>query len=152
MRVVRARAGGGGFSRDRRGRLPICQLVGFPACRFVGKSESWRLGGVVRGVSAGWWWFTGGVRRAQGEIRRRAQSGYRVIAGCSDCRVQSVRAEGLVVYPRVRERNGAGGFSRARRWSPPLVRDGEREQCCGAAEGGVLVLVAGAGCCDCIVQ
>ena len=55
-------------------------------------------------------------------------------------------------------RQGAGRLGRARRWSPPLVRDGEREQCCGgeerggAAEGGVLVLVAAAGCCDCIVQ
>ena len=65
---------------------------------------------------------------------------------------------GFLVYPGVREGNGVGTFSRARRWSPPLVRDGEREQCCGgeerggAAEGGVLVLVAAAGCCDCIVQ
>ena len=64
----------------------------------------------------------------------------------------------FLVYPGVREGNGVGTFSRARRWSPPLVRDGEREQCCGgeerggAAEGGVLVLVAAAGCCDCIVQ
>lgn len=54
-----------------------------------------------------------------------------------------------------------GTFSRATRWSPPLVRDGEREQCCGGEErggaaarrrGGVLVLVAAAECCDCIVQ
>lgn len=54
-------------------------------------------------------------------------------------------------------RRGVGGLAALRGWSPPLVRDGEREQCCGgeerggAAEGGVLVLVAAAGCCDCRV-
>ena len=49
------------------------------------------------------------------------------------------RGGGFLVYPGVREGNGVGTFSRARRWSPPLVRDGEREQCCGGEErGGVM--------------
>ena len=64
-------------------------------------------------------------------------------------------AGGFLVYSGVREGNGVGTFSRARRWSPPLVRDGEREQCCGGEERGggrCLVLMAAAGCCDCIVQ
>ena len=46
------------------------------------------------------------------------------------------RGGGFLVYPGVREGNGVGTFSRARRWSPPLVRDGEREQCCGGEERG----------------
>ena len=74
---VRADTEWGGFSRVTGGAplLPAagwgglaaigggaCQLVGFPACRFVGKSESWRLGGavqeeevlVVASASGGW--------------------------------------------------------------------------------------------------
>lgn len=50
---------GGGLAAIGGG---VCQLVGFPACRFVGKSESWRVGGavqeeevlVVASASGGW--------------------------------------------------------------------------------------------------
>lgn len=42
--VCSSAAGCGGFSRDRRGRLPTCRLSGLSICWEVGKLESWRGG------------------------------------------------------------------------------------------------------------
>ena len=58
---------GGGRKRCYRVRvrLPTCRLSGFPTCRSVGKSETWRVGGVVRvqgggeGAGAGFWFTPG---------------------------------------------------------------------------------------------
>lgn len=96
--------GGGGYRVGRLGRvrrggapppgsgcqlanLPTFRFVGFSAFRLVGKSESWRIGGVVLG-------------RVQGRCRRGDQGGERarngrwagVIAECSDCIMQSLQS------------------------------------------------------------
>lgn len=67
--------------------LPTFRFVGFSTFRLVGKSESWRIGGVVLG-------------RVQGRCRRGDQGGERarngrwagVIAECSDCIMQSLQS------------------------------------------------------------
>ena len=92
-----------------------CQLSGFPACRLVGKLAGRVGGGARQGI--------GGVRErgererwllgmVRGGGRRPGNTGR---GGCSGGLAEARgQAEGLVVYPRVRERNRGGGFSRVR--------------------------------------
>lgn len=71
---------GGGVMRCERyarglPRVVRRTLANLPTCRLVGKSESWRVGGVRAGGGVSFW-FTGGVRE-RGELQEvgRARSG-----------------------------------------------------------------------------